>query len=62
MKNKLLLFIKNPLFFVLRCFGYEVVAPSLIFQHMVDFTHSKWIEDLQNQNRVQDFEYKLWSE
>ena len=52
----------DPLTLVLKWLRYEKREPSLLLQHMVDFTHNSWLKDLQDQNRIKDYEIKLWTE
>lgn len=61
MKNKTKQFIQNPLSFILACLGYQFAKPSPLLTHMVEFTHSSWVEDLCNQNRIRDYKYNLFS-
>lgn len=34
---------------------------SLLSRHIIEFTHSSWLQGLYNNNTVRDYEYNLWS-
>lgn len=52
---------RDPITLLINLFGYKRREPSMILKHMVEFTHSNWREDLLAQNRISDYEYKLYS-
>ena len=33
-------------------FGLPIPKPSLLFMHMVDFTHNSWLQDRMDQNNL----------
>jgi hypothetical protein len=51
-----------PLTLILKCLGYEKKEPSLLLKHMVTFTHNSWLQDLQDSNRIKDYEVHLYTE
>jgi len=55
-------FISNPLEAILNAFGYTLQSkPSLLGMHIVDFTHSSWVQDLQSTGRITDYEVNLYT-
>lgn len=38
--------------YILKLFGYQLGRNSLIYQHIYDFTHSSWLEDIQNNGNI----------
>ena len=52
-------FLRNPLESILNLFGLTMKhKPSPLADHIKDFTHSSWLKDVQNQNRLTDFYLK----
>jgi hypothetical protein len=54
-------FFKNPYTFFLNLFGYEVKEPSPILKSMVRVTHSGWLQSIQDNGTIKDYEYNLYS-
>jgi hypothetical protein len=52
----------DPVTLLIKLLGYEKKEPSALLRHMVDFTRSSWLQDLQDQNRIKDYEVKFWTE
>ena len=52
---------RDPITLLINLLGYEKRKPSLLLMHMIEFTHSNWRQDLFSQNRISDYEYKLYS-
>jgi hypothetical protein len=52
----------DPFTFLLKLLGYEKKEPSALLQHMTSFTHNSWLQDLQDSNRIKNYEVKLWTE
>ena len=49
-------FMSNPTEFILNRFGYTMKKkPTLLGNHIVDFTYSSWMKDVYNQGRVGNY-------
>jgi len=55
-------FLTNPLTYILYKLGYEVVKSSPIKDYLIRFTHSSYFQDRMNNNDLERFKYKLYSE
>jgi hypothetical protein len=52
-------FLENPLEAILNLFGLTMQhKPTLLGMHIHDFTHSSWMEDVRNQNRLHEYSCK----
>jgi len=54
-------FLRNPFLFFLSLLGYEVRPPSMILESMVRVTHSSWLQSIQNNGTIKDYEYNLYT-
>jgi hypothetical protein len=52
----------DPFTFLLKLLGYEKKEPSLLLKHIITFTHNSWLQDLQDSNRIKDYEVHLYTE
>ena len=49
-------FFYNPLEYILNRFGLTMQKkPTLLGQHISDFTNSSWLQDQYNQNRFDEY-------
>jgi hypothetical protein len=55
-------FLQNPYKFFLYKLGYEVRKKTLIFDYLTRFSHSSYFQDRMNNNDLDRFKYKLYSE
>jgi hypothetical protein len=54
-------FLHNPYLFFINLLGYEVRPPSMILESMVRVTHSGWLQSIQDNGTIKDYEYNLYT-
>ena len=51
----------SPFKYLLPLAGYELKEPSPILEAMLRCTHDSWLKTIQENGRVDDYAYELWS-
>jgi hypothetical protein len=54
-------FLRNPYLFLLSLRGYEVRPRTMILESMIRVTHGGWLQRLQDNGTIKDYEYNLYT-